>query len=107
MNHKIAIKIKRKEWEEKITLGWFASLVGGFSPRVEFSPCPPWLWGFFLEEEDERKWICRALKSYFISSGSASGVMTGRHALMGILNDGGFSLDAKSFFNETVFMVPE
>jgi hypothetical protein len=19
------------------------------------SPCPPWLWGFFLEEEDERE----------------------------------------------------
>jgi hypothetical protein len=29
MNHEIAIEIKRKEWEEKITLGWFASLVGG------------------------------------------------------------------------------
>jgi hypothetical protein len=55
MNHEIAIKIKRKEWEEKITLRWFASLVGGSSPCVVFSPCPPWLWGFFLEEEGERE----------------------------------------------------
>jgi hypothetical protein len=46
-------------------------------------------------------------RGYFISSGSASGVMTGRHALMGIPNDGDFSLDVKGFFNETVFMVPE
>jgi hypothetical protein len=36
MNHEIAIKIKRKELEEKITLGWFASLVGGGSPRMVF-----------------------------------------------------------------------
>jgi hypothetical protein len=35
MSHKIAIKIKRKEWEE-ITLGWFASLMGSCSPRVVF-----------------------------------------------------------------------
>jgi hypothetical protein len=55
MNHEIAIKIKRKGWEEKITLGWFASLMGGCSPRMVFSPCLPWLWGFFLEEEDERE----------------------------------------------------
>jgi hypothetical protein len=34
---------------------WFAFLVGGCSSRVVFSPCLPWLWGFFLEEEDERK----------------------------------------------------
>jgi hypothetical protein len=53
------------------------------------------------------EWVCRAPESYFISSGNASGVMTGRHALMGIPNGGGFSLDAKGFFNETVFMVPE
>jgi hypothetical protein len=55
MNHEIAIKIKRKECEEKITLGWFASLVGNCSPRMMFSPGLPWLWGFFLEEEDERE----------------------------------------------------
>jgi hypothetical protein len=55
MNREIAIKIKRKEWEEKITLGWFASLVEDCSPRMMFSPCLPWLWGFFLEEEEERE----------------------------------------------------
>jgi hypothetical protein len=71
--------------------------------------------GVFLEEEDERKrndgsvyeWVCRAPETYFISSGSASGVMTGRCALMGIPNDGGFSLDAKGFFSGTVLMIPE
>jgi hypothetical protein len=34
-------------------------------------------------------------------------MMTVQCALMGIPNGGGFSLDAKGFFNETVFMVPE
>jgi hypothetical protein len=53
------------------------------------------------------EWICRARESYFISSRNASGVMTGRRALMGIPNDGGFSLGAKGFFNEIVFMIPE
>jgi hypothetical protein len=53
------------------------------------------------------EWVCRAPEGYFISSGNASGVMTGRHVLMGIPNGGGFSLDTKGFFNETVFMVPE
>jgi hypothetical protein len=53
------------------------------------------------------EWICRAPESYFISSGNASRVMIGRHALMGIPNNGGFSLDAKGFFNEIVFMIPE
>jgi hypothetical protein len=33
--------------------------------------------------------------------------MTGQRALMGIPNGGGFFLDVKGFFNETVFMVPE
>jgi hypothetical protein len=73
MNHDIAIKIKRKEYEENITLGWFASLVRGCSPQMVFSPCPPSLWGFFLEEEGEREcndesvyeWICRAPKKLF------------------------------------------
>jgi hypothetical protein len=44
---------------------------------------------------------------YFISSGSASGVMTSWRVLMRIPNDGGFSLDTKGFFIETMFMVPE
>jgi hypothetical protein len=38
-------------------------------------------------------------RGYFISSESASRVMTGWRALMGILNGGGFSLDAKGFFH--------
>jgi hypothetical protein len=46
-------------------------------------------------------------RGYFISSGSASGVMTGWRVLMRIPNDGGFSLDAKGFFIQTVFIVPE
>jgi hypothetical protein len=33
--------------------------------------------------------------------------MTGWRALMGIPNGGGFSLDAKGVFIETVFMAPE
>jgi hypothetical protein len=33
--------------------------------------------------------------------------MTGWRALMGILNGGGFSLDAKGFFIRIVFMAPE
>jgi hypothetical protein len=65
MNHEIAIKIKRKEWEEKITLRWFASLVGCCSTRMVFSPCPPWLWGFFLEEEDERDEMMKVCMSGF------------------------------------------
>jgi hypothetical protein len=36
-------------------------------------------------------------RGYFISSESASGVMTGWRALMGIPNDRAFSLDAKGF----------
>jgi hypothetical protein len=53
------------------------------------------------------EWICRASESYFISSEDASGLMTGRRVLMRIPSDGGLSLDAKGFFNETVFIVPE
>jgi hypothetical protein len=45
---------QEKEMRRKITLEWFASLMGGYSPRVAVSPCPPWPCGFFLEEEDER-----------------------------------------------------
>jgi hypothetical protein len=44
------------------------------------------------------EWICRAPESYFISSGNASGVMTGRHALMGIPNDGVFFLRCEGIF---------
>jgi hypothetical protein len=105
---------REKGWEEKISLGWFASLMRGCSPRMVFSPCPPWPQGF-LEKEDEKEWndgsvyewACRAPESYFISRGDASGVMTCRNALMGIRNGGGVSLDAKGCFNEIVFMIPE
>jgi hypothetical protein len=46
-------------------------------------------------------------RGYFISSGDALGVMTGRRALMRIPNGGGFFLGCEGFFDETVFMVPE
>jgi hypothetical protein len=46
-------------------------------------------------------------RGYIIGSGSASGVLNGWRVLMRIPNNGGFSLDAKGFFIETVFMVPE
>jgi hypothetical protein len=46
-------------------------------------------------------------RGYFISTGSASGVMNGWRVLMRIPNDGGFSLDVKGFFFEIVFMVLE
>jgi hypothetical protein len=39
-------------------------------------------------------------RAIFISSGSASGVMTGQRALMGIPNDEVSSLGAKGLFNE-------
>jgi hypothetical protein len=39
-------------------------------------------------------------RGYFISSGSASGVMNGWRVLMRIPNDGGFSLDTKGFFHQ-------
>jgi hypothetical protein len=46
-------------------------------------------------------------RGYFISSESASGVMTGWRALMGIPNGGGFfSLDAKGFFIELCSWLP-
>jgi hypothetical protein len=47
MNRKIAIKIKREEWEEKVTLGWIASLMEGCSPRVVFPLVRHVLGGFF------------------------------------------------------------
>jgi hypothetical protein len=39
-------------------------------------------------------------RGYFIGSGSASRVMNGWRALMGIPNGGGVSLDVKGFFIE-------
>jgi hypothetical protein len=88
--------------------------MGSCSPRVAVSPCPPWPWGFSLEEEDERIEMMEVCvngfvehrRGYFISSGNASGVMTGWGALMGIPNSGGFSLDAKGFFIEQCSWLP-
>jgi hypothetical protein len=45
-------------------------------------------------------------RGYFISSESASGVMTSWRALMGMPNGGGFSLDAKGFFIEQCSWLP-
>jgi hypothetical protein len=80
-----------------------------------FSPCPPWPWGFFWRRRTRGSEMMEVYASgfaehrrgYFISSGGASGVMTGWRVLMRIPNDKGFSLAAKGFFIETVFMVPE
>jgi hypothetical protein len=45
-------------------------------------------------------------RGYIISSESASGVMTGWRALMGIPNGGGFSSNAKGFFIEQCSWLP-
>jgi hypothetical protein len=44
--------------------------------------------------------------SYFIGRESASEVMTGWRALMGIPNGGGFSLNTKGFFIEQCSWLP-
>jgi hypothetical protein len=64
---------REKGMRRKITLEWFASLMGSCSPRMAVSPCLPGPWGFFLEEEDERtwndgsvcEWICIAPEGLF------------------------------------------
>jgi hypothetical protein len=60
MNRKIAIKIKREEWEEKVTLGWIASLMEGCSPRVVFPLVRHVLGGFFGGggREEVIRWKC-------------------------------------------------
>jgi hypothetical protein len=45
-------------------------------------------------------------RGYFISSGSASRVMTGWRVLMRIPNDGGFPLDAKGFSSKQCSWFP-
>jgi hypothetical protein len=45
-------------------------------------------------------------RGYFISKGSASGVMTGWRALMGIPNDGGFFLGCEGFFIKQYSWLP-
>jgi hypothetical protein len=44
------------------------------------------------------EWVCRAPDGYFISSGNASGVMTGQRTLMRIPHGGGFFLGCEGFF---------
>jgi hypothetical protein len=46
-------------------------------------------------------------RGFFISRESASGVMTGWRALMGIPNGGGFSPNAKGFFIEQCSWFPD
>jgi hypothetical protein len=90
--------------------------MGSCSPRVVFPLVRHGLGGFFWRRGKTRRSemmeVCASgfaehRRGYFISSGSASGVMTGWRVLMRIPSDGGFSLDAKGFFIEIVFMVPE
>jgi hypothetical protein len=89
--------------------------MGGCSPRVVFPLVCHGLGVFFWRRRtrgSEMIEVCASgfaehRRGYFISSGSASGVMTGRRVLMRIPNNGGFSLDAKGFFIETVFMFPK
>jgi hypothetical protein len=65
MNHEIAIKIKRKEWEEKITLGWFASLVGGCSPRIIFPLVRHGFGGFFWRRKTRGNEMLKVCTSGF------------------------------------------
>jgi hypothetical protein len=115
MNHEIAIKIKRKGWEENITLGWFASLIGSCSLRVSVSPCRPWPRGFFLEEKDEREWNDRkCVRMDLQSTREAILLAVGVHRewwLAGVhwweyQTAGFFSLDVKGFFIEQCSWLP-
>jgi hypothetical protein len=89
--------------------------MGSCSPRVFFPLVRHGFGGFFWRRRtrgSEMMEVCVSRfaehrRGYFISSGSASGVTTSWRVLMRIPNDGGFSLDAKGFFIETVFIVPE
>jgi hypothetical protein len=89
--------------------------MGNCSPRVVFPLVCHGLGGFFWKRRTrgrEMMEVCangfaEYQRGYFISSGIASGVVYGWRVLMRISNDGGFSLDAKGFLVETVFMVPE
>jgi hypothetical protein len=82
---------------------------------VAVSPCPHGLGVFFWKRRTrgiEMMEVCANgfvdhRRGYFISKGSASGVMTGWRALMGIPNDEGFFLGCEGFFHQTVFMAPD
>jgi hypothetical protein len=74
VNHEIAVEIKRKDWEGKLTLGWFAFLVGCCSPQLVFFPLSAMALGVFPPEKQGEKtwgdgsvceWICRALRGLF------------------------------------------
>jgi hypothetical protein len=108
VNHKIAIEIQRRNekkrllsnglflWWEVFLLEWLFSLVrhvlGGF------------LWKRRTRGREMREVYANGFAEhqggYFISRESASGVMSGWRALMGIPNGGGFSPNAKGFFIE-------
>jgi hypothetical protein len=79
---------------------------GALLSSTGFSPCPPWLWGFFLWGSRERRremmevyasGFAEYQGGYFISCESALGVMIGWCTLMGIPNGRVFSLNAKGF----------
>jgi hypothetical protein len=55
MNHEIAIKIKEKEWREKITLGWFTLFDEGLFVSHGVFPLSAMALGVFLEKEDEKE----------------------------------------------------
>jgi hypothetical protein len=91
---------KKKLLSNGSLLWWEAVLLEWLFPLVRHG-----LGGFFLEEEERGREVMEVYangfakyqRGYFISSESASGVMTGWRALMGIPNDEGFSLDAEGF----------
>jgi hypothetical protein len=106
---------QEKGLRRKITLEWFASLMGHYSPRLAVSPCLPWPWGFFLWRRRTRgremmevyaSGFAEYQGGYFISHESALGVMTGWRTLMGIPN-GRVSPRMQRVFHWTVFMAPE
>jgi hypothetical protein len=114
VNHKIAIEIQRRNekkrllsnglflWWEVFLLEWLFSLVrhvlGGF------------LWKRRTRGREMREVYANGFAEhqggYFISRESASGVMSGWRALMGIPNGGGFSPSAKGFFIEQCSWLP-
>jgi hypothetical protein len=107
VNHEIAIEIERNEkkrllsnvsflWWEAVLLEWLFPLVrhglGGFLWKRRMRGCEMM--------EVYASGFAEHQGGYFISRESASGVMTGWRALMGIPNGRGFSPNAKDFFIE-------
>jgi hypothetical protein len=88
---------------------------GALFSSLVVSPCPPWPWEFFLcRRRTKGREMMKVYASgfaehqggYFISRESASRVMTGWRALMGITN-GRVSPRMRRVFHCTVFMVRE